>query len=140
VLLVSHDRAFLDAVVTQTIASEGDGRWKEYAGGYDDWLRASRAGSAEGGRKPAEGESPARERPRRAQKLSYNETRELEALPARLEAVEAEQKALAAKLADPAIYQDRNVDFKALNERHDALDAELLALLARWEALEAKRA
>jgi ATP-binding cassette subfamily F protein uup len=140
VLLVSHDRAFLDAVVTQTIASEGDGRWKEYAGGYDDWLRASRAGSSEGARKAADGESATRERPRRAQKLSYNETRELEALPARLEAVEAEQKALAAKLADPAIYQDRSVDFKALNERHEALDAELLALLARWEALEAKRA
>ena len=144
VLLVSHDRAFLDAVVTQTLAFEGDGRWKEYAGGYEDWQRAvefrdaprSPAAAAPGGGK----DRSASRNSSRPVKLTYNETRELEALPAKLEAVEAEQKELAARLADPALYQDRTVDLRALNARHEALDAEMLALLARWEELEAKRA
>src|SRR3954451_15362828 len=106
VLLVSHDRAFLDAVVTQTIAFEGVGRWKEYAGGYDDWVRASRAAAAvDAGPKKAANEAIARDRPRRPAKLSFNEARELESIPARLQAVEAEQKALVERLADPALYQ-----------------------------------
>ena len=140
VFLVSHDRAFLDNVVTQTIAFEGDGRWKEYAGGYSDWLRAS-----DRGRAPAPAAETAAEtgvRPRvssRPAKLTYNETRELEALPAKLEALEQEQKGLAERLADPATYSDRTLDIASLNKRHDAIEAELTALLARWEELESKR-
>ena len=136
ILLVSHDRAFLDNVVTQTIAFEGEGRWKEYAGGYADWVRAR--GSAE---RPnvTKGSVPGvTERTRRPAKLSYNETRELEALPAKLEALENEQRELAERLADPALYQDRSADIVALNARHEALETELLELLARWEELEAK--
>ena len=139
-LLVSHDRAFIDNVVTQTIAFEGDGKWKEYAGGYADWLRARTPGTHPDSGRPSgdrdRGASPSK----RPAKLTYNESRELEALPARLETLEVEQKSLAAKLADPGTYTDRAVDVAALNKRHDEIDAELTALLARWEELEGKRA
>ena len=134
--LVSHDRAFLDNVVTQTIAYEGDGRWKEYAGGYEDWLRARPQPAAAA---PQDASAATRREPSRRMKLSYKETRELEELPARLEALETEQRELSARLADPALYQDRTVDLRALNARHDAIEAELLDLLHRWEELEAKR-
>jgi ATP-binding cassette subfamily F protein uup len=142
--LVSHDRAFLDNVVTQTIAFEGDGRWKEYAGGYADWQRARRAAPREAATGPAQEEGRAAKAgsraPRRKTKLSFNEVRELEGIPARLEALEREQKALADRLADPALYQDRTADLKALNARHAGIEEELLRLLARWEELEAAKA
>jgi ATP-binding cassette subfamily F protein uup len=140
-LLVSHDRAFLDNVVTQTLAFEGDGRWKEYAGGYDDWQRASRAAreaSAAGTVKAASAPAP-RASAARKPKLSFNEARELEALPARLEALEAEQRRIAERLADPALYQDRGADPRALAARHAEIERELEALLVRWEELESKR-
>jgi ATP-binding cassette subfamily F protein uup len=142
--LVSHDRAFLDNVVTQTIAFEGEGRWREYAGGYSDWKRASSPPA------PLDGEAkPARERDKermerrastykRAQ-LTYKETRELEELPGRIEALEREQDDLTRRLADPALYQDRTVDLKALNARHAENAAELDRLLVRWEALETRK-
>jgi ATP-binding cassette subfamily F protein uup len=133
--LVSHDRAFLDNVVTQTIAHEGGGRWKEYAGGYADWQRA-RPKAAQG---TAEPKAAPQKAPARRAKLGFKETRELEALPAMLEALEREQEELAAKLADPAVYQDRSVDIKALNERAAAVEAEITRLLTRWEELEGKR-
>jgi len=141
--LVSHDRAFLDNVVTQTIAYEGAGRWKEYAGGYADWQRARNATPRGAAAAPADEEGKARadsRAPRRKTKLSFNEVRELEQLPGRIEALEREQAGLAARLADPAIYQDRTVDLKALNERHAGIEEELLLLLARWEELEAAKA
>jgi ATP-binding cassette subfamily F protein uup len=153
IFLVSHDRAFLDNVVTQTYAFEGEGRWKEYAGGWTDCERARRASAAlekaaagraasaevalkEGGSESArDGSAPARRRV----KLSFNEVRELDALPAALEALEKEQAELAAKLADPATYTSGTADPRKLNERHEAIDAELTRLLARWEELEAKK-
>ncbi len=146
--LVSHDRAFLDNVVTQTIAYEGDGRWKEYAGGYADWQRARRrspespAAAQGGGAAEGVAESPKADTraQRRRAKLSFNEVRELDELPGRLESLEREQRELAARLADPALYADRSVDLKALNARHAAIEEELTALLARWEELEAKKA
>jgi ATP-binding cassette subfamily F protein uup len=135
-LLVSHDRAFLDNVVTQTIAYEGGGKWKEYVGGYSDWERMRTVES------PAEARSSPRPSPRNEaasrRKLSYNETRELEALPARLEALEREQSGIAARLADPATYQDRSADIAAMNARHEAIEDELTRLLARWEELESR--
>jgi ATP-binding cassette subfamily F protein uup len=138
--LVSHDRAFLDNVVTQTIAFEGEGGWKEYAGGYSDWKRASSAGASEAREASREKERASRRvPPAKRAGLNYKETRELEALPGTLEALEREQTELARKLADPALYQDRSVDLKALNARHAANEAELLRLLERWEELEGKR-
>ena len=140
--LVSHDRAFLDNVVTQTIAFEGDGGWKEYAGGYTDWQRARRAGAPETQKAGVEEGAPrvGARSPRRKAKLSFNEARELDELPGKMEALEREQSGLASRLADPALYQDRAVDPKALNARHEAIEGELARLLARWEELESKKA
>jgi len=139
IFLVSHDRAFLDNVVTQTIAHEGDGRWKEYAGGYVDWQRARRAPPAVGAGPRAAAEPPAAKAQARRAKLGFNETRELEALPAMLEALEREQAEVARKLADPATYQDRTLDVRAMNERAATIEAEITRLLTRWEDLEARR-
>jgi len=137
--LVSHDRAFLDNVVTQSIAHEGGGRWKEYAGGYSDWKRASKATSSHAAPAEAAARKEAPQPRAHAAKLSYKEGRELEALPGLLESLEREQAELTQRLADPALYQDRTVDLQALNARHAANEAELTRLLERWEALEAKK-
>jgi ABC transport system ATP-binding/permease protein len=139
--LVSHDRAFLDNVVTQSIAYEGDGRWKEYAGGYGDWLRARNVvpvatGTQTGRAGGLPGSPPTRGR--QFPKLTFKESHELEELPRKLEALEREQRELAERLADPATYQDRSIDIKALNSRNDAIEGELAALLERWEALESR--
>jgi ATP-binding cassette subfamily F protein uup len=139
IFLVSHDRAFLDNVVTQTIAHEGGGRWKEYAGGYADWQRARRAAPAVAGASTREEATPAPKAQARRAKLGFKEARELEALPAMLEALEREQDELSRKLADPALYQDRTVDLKALNERAAAIEEEMTRMLTRWEELEGKR-
>jgi ATP-binding cassette subfamily F protein uup len=137
--LVSHDREFLDNVVTQTIAFEGDGGWKEYAGGYSDWQRTrTGAGREAGGPAGKKGEARGSGAARKS-KLSWKEARELEELPARLEALEREQNELARRLADPALYQERGVDLKALSARHAELDDELTRVLARWEALEGRK-
>jgi ATP-binding cassette subfamily F protein uup len=136
--LVSHDRAFLDNVITQSIAYEGEGRWKEYAGGYTDWLRARAATTRATATTEAAAEATALPQKKRA-KLSYKDARELDELPARIAALEKEQADLATRLADPALYQDRTVDVKALNARHGAIDGELTRLLERWDELEAKR-
>ncbi|HET9471888.1 MAG TPA: ATP-binding cassette domain-containing protein, partial [Usitatibacter sp.] len=138
-LLVSHDRAFLDNVVTQTIAFEGDARWKEYVGGYSDWqrMRTPISAAAATGELAAASPAPAPAARKKA-KLTYNESRELEALPARLKALEDEQAEIARRLADPEVYRDRGVDVRALNARHEAVDAELTELLARWEELESR--
>jgi ATP-binding cassette subfamily F protein uup len=142
--LVSHDREFLDNVVTQTIASEGGGEWKEYAGGYSDWQRVrakttqestTRSGKQKTGTLEARGRG---QRPPGKAKLGYKETRELAELPARLEALELEQGEIAAKLADPLLYRDRPGEVKELQLRHAAVEAELTQVLARWEELEVK--
>jgi ATP-binding cassette subfamily F protein uup len=137
ILLVSHDRTFLDNVVTQTIAFEGHGHWKEYAGGYSDWQRARTAVRKDAAAEAAKADTEPLVARRRA-KLGYKEARELEALPAMLEALEREQSGITQRLADPATYNDRAVDVKALNARHDAIEDELTKLLARWEELENK--
>jgi len=133
-LVVSHDRAFLDNVVTQTLAAEGDGRWKEYVGGYSDWL-AQRPAPREDA-PPAAAPPPARERAR--QKLSYRETRELEALPGEIEALEAEQRALAATMSDPGYYRRGADALRADRARAAEIERLLDERLVRWESLEAK--
>jgi ATP-binding cassette subfamily F protein uup len=135
-LLVSHDREFLDNVVTQTIAYEGDARWKEYAGGYGDWVRARPVSQQAGETSPRP--SPREAGQRHPRKLTYNEARELEALPAKLAALEQEQAELGRRLADPEIYRDRGVDVRALHARHVALEDEITSLLTRWEELESR--
>src|SRR5690606_32600354 len=146
VLVVSHDRAFLDNVVTQTIAALGDGVWREYAGGYADYeaARAREAGApaaapARATRTRAAPDAPGAAGARPTARLGYKEQRELDALPARIEALEAEQRALGDRLADPAAWRGDAGELRAINERFAAIEVELLAALERWEALESRR-
>ncbi|WP_348752641.1 ATP-binding cassette domain-containing protein [uncultured Aquincola sp.] len=154
VFLVSHDRRFVDNVVTSTIAWEGDARpglWREYEGGIEDWLqqrnrsRAVSAASAAAAAAaavpaPAPVAAPTAAKPAApARKLSYKEQRELDALPAKIEALEAEQKTLGEQLADPGIYaRETHQKVAELQARYSAIDDELLAALERWEALGAR--
>jgi ATP-binding cassette subfamily F protein uup len=141
--LVSHDRAFLDAIVTQTIAAEGDGTWHEYAGGYSDWA-AYQAGRKEAAAQKSalterQAPPPQKSTPKpKTDKLSWKEQRELEALPDRIAALEAEQQALTARLEDPALY-DKPQDAQAVAARLAAIEDELLGLLERWETLETRQ-
>jgi ATP-binding cassette subfamily F protein uup len=153
-LLVSHDRAFLDNVVTQVIAAEGGGRWKEYVGGYSDWiaqrpatpvagagwgaLPSRPAGEARPSQAGGPGAAPAARTPARV-KLSYREQRELEGLPAQIEALEAEQRLMAATMADAGYYRRDPRELRADQQRTEAIEAQLLALLERWESLEQRQ-
>ena len=144
VFLVSHDRAFVDNVVTSVIAAEGEGRWREYVGGFSDWQTQSArsAQMAKAATPVAEEKKPeaAKPRERATVKLSYKEQRELEALPATIEALETEQKQVNAELEDGTIYGRDPERAQKLAERHEAIELELLEALERWEALEGKRA
>jgi len=139
VFLVSHDRSFLDNIVTQVIAAEGGGVWRETVGGYEDWLRETQSRRAQQAVAPAaeKREPAARAREARAKaKLSFKEMRELEALPDRIAALEDEQAALNARLADPALYRGAPEEVRALRERLTALDEEIAQAMQRWEELE----
>jgi ATP-binding cassette subfamily F protein uup len=141
--LVSHDRRFLDEVVTSTVAFEGDGRWREYEGGYEDWrVQRARADALRAARAPAPAPAPRppsaprvadREGGRR--KLGYKEQRELEALPDRIDALEQEQKRLGALLADGEVYAREPARVAEAQARWRQVEAELAAALERWEAL-----
>jgi ATP-binding cassette subfamily F protein uup len=145
VFLVSHDRAFLDNVVTSTIAFEGDGRWREYEGGVQDWLTQSRrsrdfaAAAAPVASAPAptppqaKAAAPAPAAPRR--KLGYKEQRELEALPALIDALEQEQKAIQEELAGGAIYSQDPGRAALLATRSEQIEQELMNALERWATL-----
>jgi ATP-binding cassette subfamily F protein uup len=146
VFLVSHDRTFLDNVVTSTIAFEGDGCWREYEGGVEDWLTQSRrareiaeqrtaAAAPTAAAPPAAPEMPRRSTARR--KLSYKEQRELEMLPSRIAALEEEQKWITEtlELDGGAIYANDASRAAELSERHVQIEDELLAALERWEEL-----
>jgi ATP-binding cassette subfamily F protein uup len=140
-LLVSHDRRFLDNVVTSTIAFEGEGRWQEYVGGYHDWLRqrlrpgadspAADHGPADQKGAPVPLTSPAK------RKLSYKEQRELEALPAKIAALEDEQKALEARAAASDFYKERADEIRTVLDRSEAVGMELHVAYERWLELEA---
>jgi ATP-binding cassette subfamily F protein uup len=152
-LLVSHDRAFLDNVVTSTLAFESDGLVREYVGGYEDWLRqrrqapmaATAAGGGGDGRTspvrepdgrtatPREAEPPARKR------LSYNEQRELEQLPGRIEGMEGEQASLHAAVAHPEFYKEPPDRIGAALERLEELQRLLAEAYERWGGLEGRR-
>jgi ABC transport system ATP-binding/permease protein len=134
-LLVSHDREFLNNVVTSTIAFDPDGRARNYVGGYDDWLR--QRVTAEEVTPVAVTRSHTPEAPKKAaRKLSFNERKELESLPQQIETFEAEQGAIHERLNDPALYQERGDEIPRLNARLESLTAELTVLYARWEELE----
>jgi ATP-binding cassette subfamily F protein uup len=141
VFLVSHDRAFLDNVVTDTIAWEGPGAWREYVGGYEDWLRqrstVATASTTPGASAEVTGDD---RKTRRPIKLSFKEQRELDQIPDRLATLEVEQTALTARLNDPALYQTGAEELRKVTERAAKVELELTQLIERWEALEAKQA
>ena len=135
-LLVSHDREFLNNVVTSTLVLEGEGRVKEYAGGYDDWLRQRPA------EQPVAKPAPARLEPppppqQRARRLTYKEQRELEALPARIESLEAELEQIHVRMAEPQFYREAPAEIVIVKNRLQALQSEIAEAYRRWEELEA---
>ena len=150
--LVSHDRAFLDNVVTQVIVLDGEGGVMENAGGYSDWVRyleskpnafeeaARNAELAVNSELSAKKPPPAPVATGRPDKMSFKETRELETLPVDIEKLEAEQATLALQLADSALYQGPAEVVKTLQARHSVIEKELESTMERWELLEQKRA
>ena len=155
VFLVSHDRTFLDNVVTSTIAYEGDARWREYEGGVSDWLTQSKRASEIAQAKGQKGASPfnyGRDQatkapavsvpltpvttpPVKTRKLSFKEQRELDGLPEKIAALEAEQSTINAELADGTLYARDNARALQLASRNSAIEEELLHALERWELL-----
>jgi ATP-binding cassette subfamily F protein uup len=152
-LLVSHDRAFLDNVATQVLVAEGEGRWREYVGGYSDWLRmrpspvadtvnaaqapsdATRSGGARSDTERS-APPPAREPAERPRKLSFREQRDLQELPGRIEALEAEQAALTAEMNGPEYYRKDAQALRADQVRLQAIETQLMQWLEQWETLE----
>ena len=139
VLLVSHDRAFINDVVTSTLVFEGDGRVNEYVGGYDDWLRQrQRKSDVPAAPARTEGKNvvpgPPKEKPR---KLSFKEQKELETLPQRIEELDAEQKRIIAAMADPAFYRESGNKVADTTARLEAVEIELAEVYKRWNELEA---
>jgi len=142
VFLVSHDRMFLDNVVTQVIVAEGGGLWREYVGGYSDWERvraATSAGEKKADAKPKAEAAPAPAAAPKGKKLSYKEQRELDELPQRIAALEDEQSALTVLLADPDFYKKTPAEASRVQARMAAIEGELMAALERWEEIEARR-
>ncbi|HEY6484377.1 MAG TPA: ATP-binding cassette domain-containing protein [Steroidobacteraceae bacterium] len=143
-LLVSHDRRFLDNIVTQTLAAEGAGRWREYVGGYSDWLRQrDSVAMTEAARSAA----PRTQRNNRnalladkpRSKLSYREQRELTSLPEEIEALEREQTQLATEMSEAGYHLKGAQRMRADQRRSREIETLLLAKFARWEALEQAR-
>ncbi|OEZ61634.1 ATP-binding cassette domain-containing protein [Duganella sp. HH105] len=139
VFLVSHDRTFLDNVVTQVVVAEGGGQWREFVGGYSDWERVRTvAAPATPAKAAAKAEAaPAAAAPAAKQrKLSFKEQRELDELPALIARLEDEQTALALQLSDPDFYKKNAAEAKRVNGRMEEIETELLAALERWETIE----
>ena len=154
-LLVSHDRAFLNNVVTSTFVFEGEGRVQEFVGGYEDWLRQRDAAARQARQVRIKPDTTgtttgttAVKKPETAsikaetvkvKKLSYKERMELESWPARIEALETEQRDLHAQIAGPAFYKEGKEAIAAALARQAAIDRELIGAYARWHELEARR-
>ena len=142
VFLVSHDRAFLDNVVTQVIVSEGQGQWNEYIGGFSDWERYANSvkESAKSASKTAAkvAVKPEVKSEPKAKKLSYKEQRELEELPKLIAKLEAEQQTITERLQDNNLYKTQPEEVNKLNLRYAEIDDLLLTSLEQWEAIEAR--
>ena len=141
--LVSHDRAFLDNVVTQVIAFEGDGKLMEYVGGYEDWVRVKKF---EASQLLSQREAPAKHPPpatvpkaKSASKLSFKETRELEEIPHRIAVLEREQEEISVALSSANLYRDNPAHAKQLQMRTALIEEELLQVMSRWEELESRQ-
>jgi ATP-binding cassette subfamily F protein uup len=143
-LLVSHDRTFLDNVVTSTLVFEGDGKVGEYVGGYEDWARYRRLAAAERAEPPKRATATSsaaatdEKRDSKPRKLSYKEQRELAALPAKIESLEAEQSELRAAMNDADFYRQPRNKIAAATDRLETVARELEACYARWQALDSQ--
>jgi ATP-binding cassette subfamily F protein uup len=139
VMLISHDRAFLDNVVTSTIVFEGEGRVNEYIGGYEDWLRQTKPVGTEAKkrRKTDSGKNDGQSA-KAVNALTYGERLELGKLPAKLEKLEKQQSAFHAQMAEADFYQQDKTDIVRVQEQLAALDAEMEIVFARWESLESR--
>jgi len=138
-LLISHDRAFLNNVVTSTLAFVGGGVVREFAGGYDDYLRQAAPDTADQG-SAARSSKPQRIRKETdSQRLNYRETKELETLPKSIELLEQEQAKLHVELADPSFFKQPHSTVVTCNQRLKQIDTELQQLYQRWEELENRR-
>ena len=162
VFLVSHDRVFLDNVVTQVFVAEGEGRWREYVGGYSDWERVRAPVEPVDSKKPAQkstASAPATSSANSAaakssatnasattssaavakpKKLSFKEQRELEQLPQLIADLEAEQTRISARLADASLYRQSPSEAQQLNQRYAEIDTLLVQALERWEEIESR--
>ncbi len=146
VFLVSHDRAFLDNVVTQVLVAEGEGRWCEYVGGYADWERVRKPSQEQKKDKNKIEAKPvvstnsaqATNAANKPKKLSFKEQRELEELPKLIADLEREQEEIGSKLADPDLYRQDPTAMQKLNDRFAEIDGLLLQSLEKWEAIEAR--
>jgi len=138
-LLVSHDRAFLDNIATQSLVAEGDGVWREYAGGYSDWLIQRPSPAVASAPKPValQKEEARRERPGKPG-LTFREQRELDALPGVIEALEAEQHALTQRMCAPEYHRQPPEALKADRERAETIEHDLARKFERWAVLDAK--
>ena len=134
-LLVSHDRTFLNNIVTSTLVFEGDGRVNEYVGGYDDWLRQRKEDNTQNQKSQTRKHKPkqATEKPK---KLSYKDKRELELLPDKIEQLETELEKLQTELSDPDFYQQDNAIISQTSNRLSLVQTDLEAAYQRWEELE----
>ena len=140
--LVSHDRAFLDNVVTQVIAFEGDGVLREYVGGYEDWVRTKCSVQVMGKQEIQLRQTVSTARTLKQtsrNKLSYNEMRELKTLPTKIEILEQEQANITCKLGDAATYHDSPDKIVRLQTRFVGIEKEIMICLTRWDELETKR-
>jgi ATP-binding cassette subfamily F protein uup len=146
VFLVSHDRAFLDNVVTSIIAYEGDGAWREYEGGYEDWkiqkqrseqYKVAQSNPIQEVKQPAPlaSTSPTKSK---VQKINSKERQELEVIPSQIEALEKEQADISMKLTDPELYKNQPDNLTNYQTRLRNIDEQLMTLMARWEDLLAK--
>ncbi len=136
ILMVSHDRAFLNNVVTSTLVFEGNGEINEYPGGYDDWLTQRPVSDSE--KKQVKDPKPKKEYKKKEQlrKLTFKENRELEELPALIEKMEQEQKDLYEQMSDPEFYKNAADKVTKFKSRLEELETELLSAFERWEELE----
>jgi len=136
-LLVSHDRAFLNNVVTSTIVLEGDGKISEYVGGYDDWVKQHDADSKNRKKEPTKKEKNRRDR--EVAKLTFKEKKELALLPGQIEKLEAEQGENYQKMNDPSFYKKPHKEIEETNNETKRIKSELEKVYHRWEELEAKQ-
>jgi ATP-binding cassette subfamily F protein uup len=159
VFLVSHDRVFLDNVVTQVFVAEGEGRWREYVGGYSDWERVRAPVEPVENKKPTQKPTASASAVSsvnsaattssvttssapvaKPKKLSFKEQRELEQLPQLIADLEAEQTSISTRLADPSMYRQAPAEAQQLNQRYAEIDILLVQALERWEEIESRRA